>query len=205
MKVFGRLFASGRGRDLNELGIFLRGKSVALVGNAWSLRHEEDRINASEVVIRMNKGYYHLDDAGQKILRRTDMLLVSCAHEDAFLNDVSTVVRMTPKKRDRLEKWATKSMYFYPLPWWEELFNEIGSRPSTGCMGIDLVTRLAEPRQVSLWGFDFWKSPTFYTGENRPGPHNPRAEEEFARKRLPHAFPSTSSDEVGSSCDEPNS
>jgi hypothetical protein len=136
----------------------------------------------------MNRGYYHSDGAGKKTIKKTDILLVSTKHDDAFLREVPIVVRMAPKKRHRVPLLTRPFMYFYPVRWWEELVEEIGSAPSTGCMGIDLLTRLVSPRQVSLFGFDFWKTPTSYTGESRPGPHDPKAEEAFARKRLPHAF-----------------
>jgi hypothetical protein len=55
-------------------------------------------------------------------------------------------------------------------------------------MGIDLVSRLIGAGQTHLYGFDFWKTPTSYTGTSRPGPHDPEAEEMFARRRVPAAF-----------------
>lgn len=184
--LFGDLFLSYR--DIHDLSLKLQGRSIALVGNASSLTSDADVERRHDLIIRMNRGYYYLDEAGKKTIKKTDILFVSTKHDDAFLRDVAAVVRMAPKKLHRVPVLARPFMYFYPLSWWEELVGEIGSAPSTGCMAIDLVTRLVHPQQVSLFGFDFWRTPTFYTGENRPGPHDPKAEEAFARKRLPHAF-----------------
>jgi hypothetical protein len=191
MRLFGKNFFQlpfRRARDIDELRKMLQGKSIALVGNAASFGGRSDWEGKYDIIIRMNRGYYELDAAGHKRIKKTDILLVSTKHDDSFLRDVPIVVRMSPRKRFRVPLGARRLLYLYPMSWWEELAREIGSAPSTGCMGIDLVTRLADPRQVSLLGFDFWKTPTSYTGENRPGPHDPQAEEIFARKRLPHAF-----------------
>ena len=183
--LFKNLFLSYR--DIHDLGSRLQGRSIALVGNASSVTSEPPEAT-HDIIIRMNRGYYQLDGAGRRTIKRTDILLVSTKHDEVFLRDVPVVVRMTPKKRHRVPVLSRPLIYFYPLTWWEELVKEIGSAPSTGCMGIDLLTRLVPARQVSLFGFDFWKTPTSYTGESRPGPHNPKTEEAFARRRLPHAF-----------------
>src|SRR5262245_22992122 len=88
-------------RNVLDLQLILRGKSIALIGNASGFLHTKDIGKMYDVIIRMNKGYYYFDSAGNKIVRKTDILLVSCEHQDAFLKDVPVVIRMTPKKRDR--------------------------------------------------------------------------------------------------------
>jgi hypothetical protein len=95
---------------------------------------------------------------------------------------------MSPKKRETLIDRQLRMMYFYPLGWWDELNRDLGQRPSTGCMGIDLFSRIVGTGEIHLYGFDFWRTPTSYTNEVRLGPHNPTAEESFALRRIPLAF-----------------
>jgi hypothetical protein len=126
-----------------------------------------------------------------RIGKRTDILLISRwdIHDTArILAEAPHVVWMSPNERDCLSRKQTQGLYFYPLEWWGALRDELGHRPSTGCSGIDLVSKLVGTGRIHLYGYDFWRTPTTYTGGIRPGPHNPQAEEQFARKRVPHAF-----------------
>jgi hypothetical protein len=42
-------------------------------------------------------------------------------------------------------------------------------------------TGVKDPGQISIFGFDFWGSPTTYTGKIKAAPHDPEAEENFVR------------------------
>lgn len=172
-----------RCRPLAGLQALLQGRSIALVGNAASLFEGHHRIDDHDVVIRMNRGPFVLGDEG-RAGTRTDILLVSRFRGEEYLSAAPHVVWMTPKYRKKLKPAEVQRLYFYPPAWWQEVVDQVGSRPSTGCMGIDLVSRLAGPGRIHLYGFDFWKSPTTYTGEIRPGPHSPDSEETFARTRI---------------------
>jgi len=172
---------------LNLLGQNLEGKRIALVGNADSLlTRPHPEIDEYDVVIRINRGVYVANES-DRIGKRTDILLVSGFEQDidTFLSSVREVVWMTPLKRNSLTADQVKLLYFYPKPWWQEVADEIGARPSTGCMGIDLVSRYLLEGELHLYGFDFWRSPTSYSGINRPGPHSPDGEEAYARRRVP--------------------
>lgn len=162
-------------------------KNVALIGNAKSLLQDNSiDIDKYNVVVRINRG----PDVAKRttsIGKRTDILLISGFESkiDEFILRFPLVVWMSPSKRDLLTAEQIERLLFYPLEWWEELHTEVGTRPSTGCMGIDLLTRLMGKGELHLYGFDFWRSPTSYNGINRPGPHLPSAEEAFARRRIP--------------------
>jgi Glycosyltransferase family 29 (sialyltransferase) len=170
-------------RDLEELAAIIKDKSVALVGNASSLLTCHRPIDGHDVVIRMNNGPF-VRDPDKRAGQRTDVLLVSNFSGKQYLAAAPHVVWMTPKKRETLSHKEVRAMYFYPVSWWAELEKKISARPSTGCMGIDLVSRLLGMGELFLYGFDFWRSPTTYTGVNRPGPHAPSLEEAFARTRV---------------------
>ena len=171
-------------KPLEQLADVVVGKSVALVGNASSLFDKPRNIDAHDVVVRINNGPFSEDERG-RAGRRTDVLLVSGMRGEKYLDCAPHVTWMTPKGRDKLTPAEASRMYFYPEEWWTELFREIGDRPSTGCMGIDMLSRLIGPGALYLYGFDFWKSPTWYTGKIHLGPHNPSSEEVYARRQIP--------------------
>lgn len=176
---------------LDVLESLVSGKKVALVGNAQSQLRTYADIDEHDVVVRMNRGFFVKNDF-DTIGKRTDVLLTSGlakpAEIDLFLAEVSYVIWMSPKKREALSNRHLGAMYFYPLDWWDELYAQLGHRPSTGCMGIDLFSRIVGGGEIQLYGFDFWGTPTSYTNKIQPGPHSPTAEREFAMRRIPNAF-----------------
>lgn len=176
---------------LDRLASAVRGKSVALVGNAQSLLNARTDIDAHDVVVRMNRGFL-VKNRVNTIGKRTDILLTSglikAKEFDLFLAEAPYVIWMSPNERETLSTSQLNRLYFYPLDWWDELTSELGHRPSTGCMGIDLFTRIVGRGAVHLYGFDFWRTPTSYSNRIRPGHHNPTAEEAFALRRIQAAF-----------------
>lgn len=172
-----------RGRDLNELKETLDRRRVVLVGNASSFKETVETLADFETVVRINDGPFHVAERWGR-WPRTDVLLVSAFDEPRFLEAAPHVVWMTPKQRETLATAARRRLYFYPIRWWRAPQAELGARPSTGCMGIDLVCRLAGTDRLWLWGFDFWQTPTNYTGQTHIGPHAPPQEEVFARSRV---------------------
>lgn len=158
----------------------LSGRKVALVGNAESLiKNPRADICGHDVVVRINRG---IEVAAQTGCERTDLLLVSAftTRLPKLLSGGMPIAYMSPAKRVLIEPAARDLLHYYPVEHWQELFERIGHRPSTGCMGIDMLSRLIGNGQLHLYGFDFWNSPTSYNGINRPGPHNPSAEERYA-------------------------
>lgn len=192
--VVARLFMSREKREAQafaqtvaRLEALFRGRSVALVGNARSLLDKpQSGIEDRQVVVRINRGF---ESAGARpwIGTRTDVLLVSSGARDeidGWFDQAPAIVYMSPNFREKAPKRAAGRTLFYPVRWWEELRDAVGARPSTGCMGIDMISRVLGAGELHLYGFDFWRSETSYSGENRPGPHSPGAEEQFARRRV---------------------
>ena len=64
------------------------------------------------------------------------------------------------------------------MAYWRAMRDRLGARPSVGAMTIDLVSR-ASPRQVTVIGFDFNRSKTFYETRTLPSPHDFAAEERY--------------------------
>jgi hypothetical protein len=171
------------------VGALVAGRRVVLVGNASSLRIAP--IDTFEVIVRINAGALHAA-THPGLATRTDILLLSglkmAKRLDREMRKVQAprlTVFMSEANRAYMPDRLRAAMTFYPVEWWHALHAEIGALPSTGCMGIDLLTRLAAGGEVHLYGFDFWRSPTSYNGRLKIGPHDPVAEEAFARRRIP--------------------
>lgn len=170
-------------RPLSEFESIISDKDIALVGNAASLFNEPRPIDNHELVVRINKGHEVTKTSSMAGIR-TDILMISNCCEEEILNTSHKTVWMTPKYRENLSHSQVNNIYFYPVAWWNDLFNILQSRPSTGCMAVDLILRFINNGSLTLYGFDFWKTHTWYTKINRPGPHNPLSEENYIRTQL---------------------
>ena len=162
---------------------------VALVGNAISLRDRPygPDIDGHDVVIRINQGAFvplFPESTGVK----TDAIFITLngrAIEKLWMwarckRKAKTVVAMSPKKRKALGIDLSTLIPVYPEQWHRELHERLGARPSTGAMAVDLLIRSVDnPSSISVYGFDFWGSPTTYSGVAQAAPHDPRAEEDF--------------------------
>jgi Glycosyltransferase family 29 (sialyltransferase) len=165
-------------RELQALLDSLDGKSIAIVGNATSLLSYQygSLIDEHEIVTRMNMGF-PVDPAAQGT--RFDLWCFSSYRATlqapkGFVAPRS--VWMSPKFRDRTDHGV--GCYFYPMSYWRKLHHRFGARPSVGAMTIDLVSR-SNPRQVTIIGFDFNRSKTFYEKRELASPHDFGAEERY--------------------------
>lgn len=159
--------------EIRQVKNFIKGKSVALVGNAKSIFDKANGkdIDAHEVVIRFNRGFITAPDAqGTK----TDILILACElnlDEKASYKAYYSINRsgntrcgdltIGNKMRARLRAW-------------------IGKQPSSGFMAIDLC-REAGAKSIDLYGFDFEKTPTFYNPEGYVTHHDYNTEEIIVR------------------------
>lgn len=168
--------------------------TISLVGNASSVWQGQfgEQIDRAECVIRINQGAF-IELRPQSTGVRTDVLLMSLsgyAWDKAWMYSrgrmrANTVVAMTPKARTFFGIDLKHLIPVYPVEWHRELHELLGARPSTGAMAVDLLRRtVADVSQISVYGFDFWGSPTTYTGIIKAAPHDPVAEEEFVRSAV---------------------
>lgn len=170
---------------LEELQNYLKDKTIAIVGNAQSIleiKHPE--IDASDVVIRINKGF---PQGKEKYLgSRTDILALAVPLGMARIKE-----KFNPKciiwinvKNANPTPVKTGNLFIYPQTFWDDLYCTLKSYPSTGCMVTDLILNRCncKAKKVFLYGFDFWKTGTWYHREQNyypPHPHNPKKEEAY--------------------------
>jgi hypothetical protein len=179
-------------KSYSDIENHIKGKSVAIVGNAQSILQKEDGlfIDAYDVVIRMNFGYTfapHLNRfvAPKYLGTKTDV--VTAGNALNILNEMNRypgakfLVHMSGGNRNETIDKKQNKFHLYPIEYWESLKNVLTARPSTGMMVFDMVEK-SNPRHVAMFGFDWKHTPTYYNDgkagrqkeePNKPiGPHN---------------------------------
>jgi hypothetical protein len=155
----------------------LRGKTIAVVGNAQSLfaqAHGAD-IDAHDIVLRFNMGFV-TDPARQG--QRTDILALACELPLAEIRrryGHPQIVWVTPLRELMAPDLAADraDMLVVPLAQWEDLHQAMnGARPSAGAITIDWLRTRAELKTLSLFGFDWKATKTFYHDQSRAGWHD---------------------------------
>ena len=142
-----------------ELLSALKGKTVALVGNARALANgtQGAEIDAHDVVVRINLA--PMPDAASHGTR-TDWLglAVRLPRADRARIMPSRILWMS-HKRKRLDYASAHSpgFYLHPLPDYAALKARIGAPPTTGAMLIELLAR-SDMARLDLYGFDFFAS-----------------------------------------------
>ena len=147
--------------SIGEKGVFsrLRGKSIAIVGNARSLeRHSYGSdIDAHDIVIRLNDAPIISPSSHGS---RTDWMAVAkhISKQTLKARNPSLLLWM-PAHRKRLDyRMATFSTFFLnSLERNDDLKRELGASSSVGCKVIDLV-QSSNADKVTLCGFDFFAS-----------------------------------------------
>jgi len=154
----------------------IKNKDIAIVGNAKSVFNKKRDIDNHDVVIRLNRGFPKVG-----IGNRTDILGLSSVltQKEIKRYNPKAILWCTPK-HELMTDYLKKVAYIFPKSSWVNLESRINARPSTGLMMIYYV--LSSCKSITLYGFDFWNSNTWYSNENRPGPHNPKSEEQFIRQ-----------------------
>nr|WP_245639222.1 glycosyltransferase family 29 protein [Rubellimicrobium mesophilum] len=162
----------------------LEGRRVALVGNARSLaeRAEGAEIDGAELVIRLNAAPLPSPVSHGT---RTDWMAVSVPVEDGVIEErrPRRVLWMTPKRKRLPWRIARRPGFaLAPAEWNARLAAELGARPTTGAMVIDLLAR-SGARGVRLHGFDFFASLSLSGGRTaKDVPHDFGAEKAWVER-----------------------
>lgn len=156
--------------SLQDFKIFMRGQSVAIVGNSVNILKQNygSLIDAHDRVIRFNKGWPDRNPAA--LGSRTNYLFLACTLTNAELQrfgNCTTTIKRSP---------LCKNTCAYSVEAQDRRQLKQGSsQPSTGFIAINLALA-ADAKKISLFGFDFFKSPTYYNEPNYKTLHNGFAE-----------------------------
>jgi hypothetical protein len=177
-------------KALDAVQSLCRGKNFCLLGNASSILRNEKPIDDFDVVGRMNRGDPHGKE--KFIGSRTDILFLSTRMEER------DVLKAFSTKRASLGRhpiypfiiWMTVDSWLASAwtrehailnPWkdWCELYLKVGSKPTTGLMAINFLLNHIEFKELTIYGFDFFKTPSWYnTQPGYRGPHDPLKDKE---------------------------
>lgn len=151
------------------------GKTISVVGNAKSLFKSSHgkSIDSADVVCRIKRGFYMIGDEDMKSHGvRTDVW---------FLNWFKT---MNPNNVTKKKCDITVEILNNPLIDIEWLKKDLGHhRPSTGLRILHLIS-LYNPSRVTVYGFDWKKTPSFHNMTRRDSRHNFDLERKYCQKRF---------------------
>jgi len=158
---------------------YLKDKRVCLLGNAQSILQKENPIDTYDVVCRCNRGFPWGKE--KFIGSKTDILFTSYAVNPTDLKKLAPryIVWCTPRHEKMTPEFADEVDMVFAMKDWINLERELGSRPSTGCMAIYWLMNHAPFKSLDVYGFDFWKSNTWWEPRTAPIPHNPEAEKKY--------------------------
>lgn len=160
--------------------INFRDKNIVLFGNAKSVFNKRREIDSRfDIICRINAGFPKGKE--EYIGNRTNILFLSLPLSESEVKEFKTqdVIVCSP------QIFITDYQHSrYDLDNWATLCSELGARPSTGIMAFDYILQKREFKSLTLIGFDFWKTPNWYTNNIHLGQHNPKAEKEYITQKI---------------------
>lgn len=158
-------------------------ESLSVVGNARSLlgtRHGAD-IDA-RATIRFNSAQIVNPDAqGARwdfVASSMSIVLRYYRENDPQFSALIYTAHTDQHVRNLRRIGCARPTHLYPLRLSRELLIKLRSRPTTGMQVLHLLDRLGR-RDVSIFGFDWKTTPTFYHTSVGKDPHNYRGEREL--------------------------
>ena len=156
-------------KDLQVLKDFIKDKSIAIVGNSESIFKSKNgnEIDNHDIIIRFNKGY-----PTNKLCQgsKTDILFLACtlSSKDISIFNPKYTVRRSVYSNSRCDfnlKNDDRKIYAQEANAISKKSGLINSQASTGFLAIQFCLS-SNCKSIDLYGFDFFKSATYY---NRPG------------------------------------
>jgi hypothetical protein len=155
--------------SLNKLKDLLKDKSVAIVGNSEKILSQSfgDEIDSHDIVIRFNKGIPR-----NKIAQgtKTTLLFLACTLTKEELKEYSPLYtirrsKLSENKCDFQLSSTERLQFIQEANKVRRGMKKATSQASTGFIAIQFVLS-TQYKKLDLYGFDFFKSPTYY---NEPG------------------------------------
>jgi hypothetical protein len=167
-------------KDLIEVQNFIKNKNICILGNGRDVLTQKNKIDDFDVVCRMNRGFPK--DKELLIGRRTDILFIS-----TFISEQQIVKEFNPKyiiiltnKEEIIDKWHNLNCYQSPIKDWKDIKKELSLIPSTGCMSVYFLLKHCEFASLTIYGFDFFKTGTWYHNIEQKW-HNGNEEEKLIK------------------------
>lgn len=160
----------------------LSGRKIAVVGNAQSLFNQGlgEKIESHDIIIRLNHGWVH-DRENQG--KRTDMLATTAKVPENTIRakfKPDALLWLSPyAKVPGYSKELIRCTHFLTRRRWHSVYRSLDekARPSTGFILLWWLNSAVDFRALGIFGFDFGRTPTYYTGERAAPVHDFRLEE----------------------------
>jgi hypothetical protein len=187
-------------------------KSVAIVGNAKSIFDNSygSLIDSHDIVCRINQGAVILNEKAQG--KKTDVFVFSGLKKfKNLITDIGIDKNLFISARKQNESLSIKNLTVYPIEWRNQLKNNLIlldksfvntghplpgekgeiKKPSSGICTLDYVSKF-NPNSVSVFGFDWKASPTYYNQGGYNTSHDWKYEKEYCleyfQKQLNYKF-----------------
>lgn len=164
-------------------------KRVAVVGNAASILAREDgsKIDAHDVVIRMNMGLPRNGHSVVAIGRKTDVWATARYFGPPMPGVLTVWMKITPsglQERAHFQSWHPEE----PLDLWTPDLEAackayVGADPGTGVRLVWWLKQHAKPADVAVYGMDCWQTVSHWNQRMNTPNHVP-ALERVALERL---------------------
>lgn len=183
-----------RRKRVLSLSEFVAGKSVSLVGNSARILREKpgNKIDAADVVIRMNRGLPMVTDASAVGSRTTVWATAKYWADLSIPDDCETVLwmkltKLGEKQRPFMEHQC--NIVSTPLLVWSRDYEDscrsfVGAEPGTGIRLLWWLRMVAHPRHVSCYGMDCWEDVSHWSGRKNTPNHSPTLERQAMLKLL---------------------
>lgn len=150
----------------------IKNRDVLVIGNALSLDKKKlDReLEKKPIVVAFNKGVtrYKSDIA---LFNVADMWIPErIKREDV----VGIVTHVSPRARP-----SEVADFEIPLDFIDDLRKKVGNRPSAGCIFNTFLSSVTSVKSVTLIGFDFKETPSWYDLKRTKEPHDYSREREY--------------------------
>jgi len=165
--------------NITEIQYFLNKKNICLLGNSRNILNNTKNIDNYDIICRINRG----SPIGKEkfIGSRTDVLFLSTKMEDTLIERIFTpkyVVWIT-KDTTKNNNWIKQHVIKTPPEDWQEVKDKLVALPSTGCTSIYFLIKHIDFETLDIYGFDFFKSGTWYHNLKNQQWHDGNLEKEF--------------------------
>jgi len=173
--------------DLNTLLGYFKDKRIILVGNSNSLlsRNYGELIDSHDCVVRMNLGLVDPEKPnvfGRKTHIWASGLSIHWKQKQgySFFHDkCKYILLLSAHVNYNQLSFMLENGYTDSIENYIELVERFQSKPSTGAMTINfLMNSINNFSSLSLVGFDFFKTKTWYNPDDKYVPHNSNGNEE---------------------------
>lgn len=176
-----KMLALDNFKTLEPLKKLLKNKTVAIVGNSQKILSEKHgaEIESHDIVIRFNKGFPQ--GKPEALGKRTDILFLACTLSNLELKIFN--VTYTVKRSNLCQNACNFDVSKYDRC----SLKQGRANPSTGFLAINFALS-TDCKSIDLYGFDFFKSPTYYNPKDYKTLHDGQSEavkvKEYAENNL---------------------